>query len=217
MWRAFHTAAFASVGETLRATRPIPVRWLLMRSTTLEARSARGVPQSEPGVQSPTTAPAGAAATPAAAAIDRRSSAALMAARRENVPDIGKDPSDRSRLSDEAEQGNAGRPGSLPPAVVETRGLTLGSHRPQIPRLDQVAERCPLLGNLRELARRQAAALSAAFGPDTRPHRRPTRRRDSSQRVNPTSQRLPLLFFNRTARLRSAALVPAPIAQIGSG
>ena len=65
MWRAFQTAAFVSVGETLRETSPIPVRWLLTRLTTLDARSGRDVPQSEPGVQSPTTAAAGCATTAA--------------------------------------------------------------------------------------------------------------------------------------------------------
>jgi hypothetical protein len=58
MWRAFQTAAFVNVGETFSVTRPIDVRCALMRLTTSEARSGRDVPQSEPGVQSPTTAAA---------------------------------------------------------------------------------------------------------------------------------------------------------------
>src|SRR5918992_3999440 len=56
MWRAFHTAAFVSVGETFSAAIPFDERWLLTRVTTSDARSGRDVPQSVPGTQLPTTA-----------------------------------------------------------------------------------------------------------------------------------------------------------------
>src|SRR3954454_14696764 len=63
MCRAFHTAAPVRLGVTFNATSPIAVRWLLIRSTTWDARSGRVVPQSAPGVQSPTAAAAGAGPT----------------------------------------------------------------------------------------------------------------------------------------------------------
>src|SRR3954452_24280054 len=58
MCRAFQTAALVRVGVTFNATSPIPARWLLIRSTTWEARSDRVVPQPAPGVPSPTAAAA---------------------------------------------------------------------------------------------------------------------------------------------------------------
>jgi hypothetical protein len=79
MWRAFHTAAFVSVGETFSATSPIDVRWVLIRVMTSEARSGRDVPQSVPAVQSPTTAAAfggDVAAVTTAANVARRKTAA---------------------------------------------------------------------------------------------------------------------------------------------
>ena len=56
MWRAFQTAALVRDGETFSETRPSDVRCELTRLTTEEARSERTVPQSAPGVQSPTPA-----------------------------------------------------------------------------------------------------------------------------------------------------------------
>jgi hypothetical protein len=86
MCRAFHTAAFVSVGETFSATRPIDVRCALIRLTTSDARSGREVPQSEPGVQSPTTAAAfggDVAAVTTAANMARRKTAAAKVPRGE--------------------------------------------------------------------------------------------------------------------------------------
>jgi hypothetical protein len=84
MWRAFHTAAFVSVGETFSATSPIDVRWVLIRVMTSEARSGRDVPQSVPAVQSPTTAAAfggDVAAVTTAANMARRKTAVANAPR----------------------------------------------------------------------------------------------------------------------------------------
>jgi hypothetical protein len=86
MWRAFHTAAFVSVGETFSATSPIDVRWVLIRVTTSDARSGRDAPQSEPAVQSPTTAAAfggDVAAVTTAANMARRKTAAAKVPRGE--------------------------------------------------------------------------------------------------------------------------------------
>src|SRR3954471_18517123 len=56
MWRAFQSAAFVSVDDVVRATRPIAVRCWLTSSRTLAVRSCRGVPQLAPWTQSPTAA-----------------------------------------------------------------------------------------------------------------------------------------------------------------
>src|SRR3954471_14386615 len=83
--RAFQTAAFVRVGVTFSATRPMPVRWLLIRSTTCAARSDLVVPQFAPGEQSPTAAAAEAGVSTAATDTSVATATTAPTARRESL------------------------------------------------------------------------------------------------------------------------------------
>lgn len=54
MWRDFHSADALRVGEILRANSPLLARCWFVSASTSAAISGRDVPQSPPGLQSPT-------------------------------------------------------------------------------------------------------------------------------------------------------------------